>query len=79
QHPKDIKKSSIEAFLLENTKKRKWSESTQNQAVNAIKFYYEKVLGQARTFYEFRPRRSKQLPSVFSEQEVERLFSVIPI
>jgi site-specific recombinase XerD len=77
QHPKDITKPAIETFLLRFSEERKWSESTQNQAVNAIKFYYEKVLGQARTFYEFRPKRSKTLPNVFSEQEVEKLFSVV--
>lgn len=77
EHPENITKSAIEAFLLKYSEQRKWSESTQNQAVNAIKFYYEKVLGQARTFYEFRPKRSKTLPNVFSEQEVEKLFSVV--
>ena len=77
EHPEKITKVSIETFLLQTSEERRWSESTQNQAVNAIKFYYEKVLGQARTFYEFRPKRSKTLPNVFSEQEVEKLFSVI--
>lgn len=42
-----------------------------------MKFYYEKVLGQERTFYEFRPRCSRTLPNVFSEQEVEWLFGVV--
>jgi site-specific recombinase XerD len=77
QDPKTITKSAIETFLLQSSQQRKWSESTQNQAVNAIKFYYEKVLGQERTFYEFRARRSRTLPNVFSEQEVEQLFSVV--
>lgn len=77
QHPEKITKPAIETFLLRSSEERKWSESTQNQAVNAIKFYYEKVLGQPRTFYEFRPKRSQSLPNVFSEQEVEKLFSVV--
>lgn len=78
QHPETLKKEHIVRFLLERTKERKWSDSTQNQAVNALKFYYEKVLGQQRTFYELRPRKSRNLPSVFSEEEVSRLFSCIP-
>jgi site-specific recombinase XerD len=77
QDPEELSKEDIIQFLLTCTKQKRWSESTQNQAVNAIKFYYEKVLGQERTFYELRPRRSRTLPNVFSEQEVERLLSVL--
>lgn len=29
---------------MESTEKKQWSDSTQSQAVNALKFYYEKVL-----------------------------------
>ncbi|MCP3927906.1 MAG: tyrosine-type recombinase/integrase, partial [Bacteroidetes bacterium] len=77
ENPKELKKEAIMRFLLESSKKKRWSDSTQNQAVNALKFYYEKVLGQKRTFYDLRPRRSRPLPGVFSEEEVTRLFSVI--
>ena len=42
-----------------------------------MKFYYEKVLAQERTFYDLRPRKSQKLPGVFSEEEVASLFSVI--
>lgn len=72
-----IDKAEIIKFILESCQIRAWSDSTQNQAINAIKFYYEKVLGQERTFYDLRPRKSKKLPSIFSEQEIIRLFSPI--
>ena len=75
--PKALKKEDIMRFLLESSGKKNWSDSTQNQAVNAVKFYYEKVLGQERTFYDLRPRKSQKLPNVFSEEEVASLFSVI--
>ena len=74
QHPETLQKQDIVKFLLQSTKDKKWSDSTQNQAVNAIKFYYEKVLGQKRTYYELRPRKSRKLPSVFSEEEIKKLF-----
>ena len=77
QHPDSLKKQDIINFLLDSSKKKKWSDSTQNQAVNALKFYYEKVLGQERTFYELRPRKSRRLPGVFSEEEVISLLKVI--
>lgn len=42
--------------------------------INAIKFYYEKVLGQERkTYYVQRPKKSKQLPEVLSEPDVVRI------
>ena len=75
--PKTLKKKDLIQFLMENSKKKNWSGSTQNQAVNAIKFYYEKILGQDRTFYDLRPRKEHKLPSVFSEEEVVRIFSTI--
>ncbi len=75
--PQTLEKEDIVKFLLELSVKRGWSDSTQNQAVNAIKFYYEKVLGQERTYYELRPRKSTKLPNVFSEKEVLRLFGAI--
>ena len=75
--PEELEKADIMKFLLHGMQKKNWSESTQNQAVNAIKFYYEKVLGQERSFYELRPRRGTKLPGIFSEQEIVKIFSVI--
>ena len=44
---------------------RKISSSYQNQAINAIKFYYERVLGGERKVYLIeRPREEKTLPIV---------------
>lgn len=53
---------------------RKVSASYQNQAINAIKFYYEKVLGGERKFYFLnRPIKEKTLPVVLSEEEVKAI------
>ena len=76
--PQSLDKEDIMAYLLHSAEQKQWSSSTQNQAVNAIKFYFEKVLGQARTYYEFRPRKAHKLPNVFSENEVQRLITSIP-
>ncbi|MEM6298857.1 MAG: site-specific integrase [Bacteroidota bacterium] len=73
-----ITKEEIRNHVLSEMKTKKWSQSTQNQCVNAIKFYYEKVLGQERQFYDLRPKQKEnQLPNVFSEQEILRLFATI--
>lgn len=53
------------------------SASYQNQAINAIKFYYEQVLDMPQRFYQIdRPRKVRKLPLVLSEEEVTRLLSV---
>jgi len=67
RHPVILDKDALMKFLLHGIQVKKWGESTQNQAV---KFYYEKVLGQERTFYELRPKKRQVLPEVFSEKEV---------
>ena len=74
RHPEGLKKEDLMKFLLHGVQHRKWSSAAQNQAVNAIKYYYEKVLGQERTFYELRPRKAHRLPGVFSEEEVVKIF-----
>ena len=71
KHPKDIDKKAIEAYMLYCIKQLNYSESSQNLIINAIKFYYEKVLKLPKTYYELeRPNKAKKLPHVLSEEEV---------
>ena len=64
----DISQKEIQSFLLYLVEDRQVSSSYQNQSINAIKFYYEKVLrGPRRVYYIERPRKEKTLPSVLSE------------
>jgi len=50
---------------------RNVSNSYLNQAINAIKFYYEVVLGMPNRFYEIeRPRKESKLPKVISKEEI---------
>lgn len=71
KHPTDIRTEDIEAFQHHMASVRKVSNSTLNQAVNAIRYYYMNVLGDAKrvTFIE-RPRTERKLPTVLSEEEV---------
>ena len=65
-----IDESDIRAFLQKLVQKNV-SNSYLNQAINAIKFYYEVVLGMPNRFYEIeRPRREFKLPTVISKEEV---------
>lgn len=55
---------------------RNVSNSYLNQAINAIKFYYEIVLGMPNRFYEIeRPRKEFKLPTVISKEEVIAMIS----
>lgn len=71
-----INEQMIIQFLRYLVMERKVSTSYQNQSINAIKFYYEKVLGGQRKFYFIdRPKKEKTLPTVLNEDEVKRLFA----
>ena len=76
--PKEISEKDIMQFLRYLVDERQISTSYQNQSINAIKFYYEQVLGGKRKFYFLdRPRKEKRLPVVLSEQEVVRIFAQV--
>ncbi len=78
QHPADLDKQDIRNYLQKWIDERQIAPATQNQFINAIKFYYEQVLGRPRTYYDIeRPRKSDELPNVFSEEEVQRLLEVV--
>ena len=68
---KTIDEKMIIAFMQYLVIERKISTSYQNQSINSIKFYYERVLGGQRKIYLVeRPRKEKTLPEVLSEQEI---------
>jgi len=52
------------------------SNSQQNQRINAIKYYYEKILGKGKQYYSlYRPKKEHKLPKVLSKNEVKRIFN----
>lgn len=65
-------------FIRYLVSERKVSISYQNQAINAIKFYYERVLGGKRiTIYLDRPQKERTLPTILSKEEVQLIISKI--
>ena len=75
---KTIDEKMIISYLRYLVSERKVSISYQNQAINSIKFYYEKVLGGQRKFYFIdRPKREKALPTVLSLEEITAIINVI--
>jgi integrase/recombinase XerD len=68
----------LQMYLQYMVEERKVSTSYQNQTINAIKFYYEKVMqGKRRVYYVERPRKEKFPPSVLSEPEVKKIIESI--
>ena len=77
-HPKDITKGQIIQYMLHRIRVDKISESIQNNFINAIKCYYEFVLGHEREYYDLqRPKKPFQLPNVLSQEEVVKLFQAV--
>jgi integrase/recombinase XerD len=73
----DITEPMIIDFLQYLVNDRHVSTSYQNQSINAVKFYYERVLGGRRKVYLInRPREEKFLPEVLSQEEVTVLLNV---
>jgi integrase/recombinase XerD len=66
----DMNENHIRDYLSTLVKKR-LSNASIHQAVNAIKFYYEMVLDMPNRFYEIeRPIKEHKLPKVISKEEV---------
>lgn len=77
-NPNTITEEQIRKYMLFLVEKRDITAAYQRQVTNAIKFYYENVLGrQLNPMNVQRPRKSKKLPVVFSENEVAILLSQV--
>ena len=70
----DLTSDDIMKYQNYLVKEKKVSISTQNQAINAIKLYYEKILGKDKLDLHIeRPFKEKKLPEIISEKEVLKL------
>ena len=66
----------LKSYILYCTNELHYSENQLHSRINAIKLYYEKVLGRERMFFNIpRPRKARQLPRVLSTQEVKKLLA----
>jgi len=74
--PSSITRSEILDFLYAYRQSNKWSATVQNQLINAIKFFYEKLLQRPVEHYDLpRAKKPHQLPAVFSEEEIKRIIA----
>ena len=75
--PATVTREGVEEYLLARVRDDGISERYQNTLINAIKFYYEKVLGRDRTVYDIaRPRDREPLPKVIDREEVNAMIDL---
>ena len=77
RHPQEMGEREVTAFLTYLAVDKNVAASTQNQALAAILFLYQKVLEMKLDWLEdvVRARRPKRLPVVLSRDEVTRLLN----
>ena len=77
RHPADLGGPEVEAFLSWLASERSVAVSTHKQALSALLFLYQKVLGlELQWMNEIgRPKSRVRLPVVFTHEEVARLFA----
>jgi integrase/recombinase XerD len=76
--PTAVLEGQIRGYLLHLIDEKGNSRAYLNQAVSAIKFYYQRVARLEKTIENIpRPRRESKLPTVLSRSEVIRLFDAL--
>ena len=68
----------IKDYMQYCSEKLKLSENTLHSKINALKFYYEQVLGRDKFFWEIpRPKKQVILPKVISKERIADLINSI--
>lgn len=69
----------LKRYMVFCFEKLQLKENTMHSRINAMKFYYEQVLGREKFFWEIpRPKKQLILPKVLNEEELGRLFKALP-
>jgi integrase/recombinase XerD len=69
----------VKNYLFHCIYELKITEASVHSRINAIKFYFEKVLFIKDFFIEIpRPKKASKLPKVFAKSDVKKLFEVTP-
>jgi site-specific recombinase XerD len=70
----ELTKDQVMSYLLWMLEKKGCSETQVHTAVNALKFYFEKVVGREKEFYDLpRPKKPYKLPGILAEEEMINL------
>jgi integrase/recombinase XerD len=68
----------LKRYMVYAMKTEGISENTAHSRLNALKFYFEQVLGREKFFWEIpRPKKAVQLPNILGEKELTALFKAL--
>jgi len=69
-----LAKTDIVNYILWEIRQNGISATIQNQLINAVKYYYEKVQGRPREMYDMpRPKTIKNEPTVLNNEELQMI------
>jgi len=72
-----ISADRLQSYFLYCLRELKLSENQIHSRINAIKFYFEKVLHREKMFFDIpRPKKPASLPKTLNRKEVQALFDV---
>ncbi len=70
-----VDRNTVRRYIVRRVTAKDYAASTQNQLLNALKFWLERIEGHEQTFVELRPKQPQKLPQVLSVDEIRRLFT----
>ena len=74
----ELKPEHLKRYLVYCYEKLQLKENTLHSRINAMKFYYEQVLGKEKFFWEIpRPKKQNLLPKIFNQDEIASIINSI--
>ncbi len=73
KNPYEVSNEDLRDYLYHSANDKEVSTSTLNTAINALRFYYGRVLKQGFVYEIKRPKKDKKLPVVLSQEEVSQI------
>lgn len=78
KHPRNISSDEVRGYLLHLIEKEKWEASSINQLFNALRFLYVELYKMPFVIGSIpRPKKSRKLPDILSQEEVIKIFDSI--
>jgi integrase/recombinase XerD len=72
-----IEEEDVGVYLRQQAREKHWAEATQQQALNAIRFYFEHLLCRHTDFSGLRPKAAAKLPHVLSGAQIACIFKAV--
>jgi integrase/recombinase XerD len=72
----DLTPDDLRRYMVFAMEKQGINENTAHSRLNALKFYFEQVLGREKFFWEIpRPKKKNELPKMFSQDEIAAIIN----